>query len=161
MELVLDASALVGELFRQRGRRILTHPETALYMPPRQWDEALHEVERRVGHVAAQLDLDADELLDGARDLAEATIVVVPDDVYEGFLDAARERIDDPDDAPAVALALALDAGVWTRDRDFFGSGVATWRAEVLARVLECHERASRQRDGREGDVLGPDRPKA
>lgn len=81
-------------------------------MPPRQWHEALHELERRVGHVAAQLDLDADELLNGARALAEATIVVVPDDVYEGYLDEAR-------------------------DRDFFGSGIATWRAEILARVLE------------------------
>lgn len=132
MELVLDASALVGELFRQRGRRILTHPDTALCMPPRQWDESLHELDRRVHHVAAQLDVDVDELLNRARDLAEATIVVVPEEVYE-----ARDRIDDPDDAPAVALALALDAGVWTRDRDFFGSGIATWRAEVLARVLE------------------------
>jgi len=140
VEIVLDASALVGELFRHRGRRILTHPDTALYTPPQQWGETLHELDRRVGHVAAQLELDADELLNRARNLAEATIVVVPDEVYEGFLDEARDRIDDPDDAPAVALALALDAGVWTRDRDFFGSGVTTWRAEVLARVLDLDE---------------------
>lgn len=72
-----------------------------------------------------------------ARNLAEATIVVVPDEVYEGFLDEARDRIDDPDDAPAVAQSLALDAGVWTRERDFFRSGVATWRAEVMAHVLD------------------------
>lgn len=137
MELVLDASALVGELFRQRGRRILTHPDTVLYMPPRQWDEALHELDRRVAHVARELSVDADQLLDSAHALAEATVVVVPDEVYDDFLDQAHERIDDPDDAPAVALALALDAGVWTRDRDFFGSGVATWRAEVLARMLD------------------------
>ena len=137
MELVLDASALVGELFRQRGRRILTHPDVAAYIPPRQWDETLHELARRVSSVADQLEVDGDELLERARALAEATIVVVPETVYEAFLDEARERIDDPDDAPAVALALALDAGVWTRDRDFFGAGVATWRAMVLARVLD------------------------
>lgn len=137
MELVCDASALVGELFRQRGRRILTHPDVALYIPPHQWAETLHELARRVGDVADELGIDGDQLLERARALAESAVVVVPDDVYEPFMDEARDRINDPDDAPAVALALALDAGVWTRDRDFFGAGVATWRAEVLARVLD------------------------
>lgn len=139
MELVLDASALVGELFRRRGQRILTHPDVALYMPPPQWDEAWHELDRRVGHVAAQLDVDAADLLSSARALAESTVVVVPEDVSGAFTDEARVRIDDPDDVPAVALALATGAGVWTRDRDFFGAGVATWRTEVLARVLDLN----------------------
>ena len=33
----------------------------------------------------------------------------------------------DPDDWPIVALALAIDAPVWTEDTDFFGSGIAIW----------------------------------
>jgi len=33
----------------------------------------------------------------------------------------------DPDDWPVIALAIAINAPVWTEDPDFFGSGVATW----------------------------------
>jgi len=51
---------------------------------------------------------------------------------------AARLGLD-PEEllASARALALALDVGVWTHDQDFFGSGIPTWRTEVLLRVLE------------------------
>lgn len=137
MEVVVDASALVGELLRRRGRLILTHPEITLYMVPPQWDEALHELTRRVRHVAERLGLNVEELLTEARALAEATITVVPEEVYAPFLEEARRRIEDPDDRPTVALAMALGAGVWTSDLDFFGSGVVTWRTETLLRLLE------------------------
>lgn len=45
------------------------------------------------------------------------------------FETAARERLvlRDLDDWPALALALAVNAPVWTEDTDFFGTGVATW----------------------------------
>src|SRR5579872_2737319 len=41
----------------------------------------------------------------------------------------AKRRIAarDPDDWPVIALAIAINAPVWTEDPDFFGSGVATW----------------------------------
>jgi len=49
--------------------------------------------------------------------------------VYSENEVAARLRIAvrDPDDWPIVATALLLDCPVWTEDRDFFGSGLATW----------------------------------
>ncbi len=34
--------------------------------------------------------------------------------------------------APTVALALALDCGIWTNDRDFFGCGLPVWVTETL-----------------------------
>jgi predicted nucleic acid-binding protein len=42
---------------------------------------------------------------------------------------AARRRIAarDPGDWPLLALAMAINAPVWTEDPDFFGAGVATW----------------------------------
>lgn len=137
MDLVVDASALVGELLRRRGRRILTHPEVTLYMALPQWDEAMHELTSRIRHVAAHLGLEAEELLTEAQALAEATIVVVPKEVHAALEEEAHKRIDDPDDGPSAALALALGVGIWTHDQDFFGSGIATWRTEVLRRVLE------------------------
>lgn len=133
----VDASALVGELLRRRGRRILTHPQITLFMALPQWDEALYELGTRVRHVASRLGVEAEGLLNEAWGLAEMAIEVVPEEVYAPFQEEAHRRIEDPNDAPTVALALALEMGVWTHDRDFFGSGVATWRTETLLRVLE------------------------
>ena len=57
----------------------------------------------------------------------------MPTEAYAPFEATARGRIpQDPSDWPSVALALAIDAGVWTEDRDFFGSGLATWRTPIL-----------------------------
>ncbi len=137
LELIVDASALVGELLRRRGRRILTRPDLTLYMALPQWEEAIYELTHRVRHVAARLDLDPEELLASARALAEAVIEVVSEEVYAPFEEEARRRLEDPDDVPTAALALALGLGIWTKDQDFFGSGLATWRTEILLRVLE------------------------
>lgn len=75
---------------------------------------------RRRWAVAPALEL-LDALLTG--------IQVVEDALLAEFETAARERLAtrDPDDWPALALALALNAPVWTEDTDFFGTGVATW----------------------------------
>jgi predicted nucleic acid-binding protein len=35
-------------------------------------------------------------------------------------------------DWPVVATALLLQCPVWTEDRDFFGSGVATWTTATV-----------------------------
>jgi len=49
--------------------------------------------------------------------------------LYEQFEEPACARISsrDIDDWHVVAVALLLDCPVRTEDRDFFGSGVATW----------------------------------
>jgi len=66
-----------------------------------------------------------------ARLLAN-TDVVQPSG-YTSLLDEARRRIPpDPNDAPTVALALALNCCIWTADRDFFGCGVPVWITETL-----------------------------
>ena len=38
----------------------------------------------------------------------------------------------DPDDWPTVALAMVLDAGIWTGDADFRGCGLPTWATDTL-----------------------------
>ena len=57
------------------------------------------------------------------------TGVQVVEDALLGELETdAQRRIGarDPDVWMIVALAIALDAPVWTEDTDFFGTGVAT-----------------------------------
>lgn len=42
----------------------------------------------------------------------------------------------DIDDWPIAALALMLDCPIWTEDKDFFGSGIATWQTESVELYL-------------------------
>jgi len=53
--------------------------------------------------------------------LARRVVIVVPDSEFQGRLAEAAGLIPDPDDAPVVALALAIDnEGIWTfNTRDF------------------------------------------
>jgi predicted nucleic acid-binding protein len=41
-------------------------------------------------------------------------------------------------DWPVVALALTLNLPIWTEDRDFFGSGVATWTIDRIELYLQA-----------------------
>jgi predicted nucleic acid-binding protein len=75
------------------------------------------------------------DLLDNVLGLLQ-----VVDLEFFGHLEGeARGRIAarDPDDWPMVALALAVDAPLWTQDPDFFGSGIATWTTATVERYLE------------------------
>ena len=63
----------------------------------------------------------------------------VEESVYGEFESLARARIQvrDPDDWPVVAVALAVGCPIWTEDRDFFGSGIATWTTDRVEVYLE------------------------
>ena len=59
----------------------------------------------------------------------QAAVQVVGQAEYETMKPAALARIGprDPDDWQVLACALLLNCPVWTEDKDFFGTGVATW----------------------------------
>lgn len=73
-------------------------------------------------------------MLDGLARIVE----VVDCSLYEEQEEIARERIvaRDSEDWPIVAVALLLDTPVWTEDRDFFGSGIATWTSNRIELYL-------------------------
>ena len=48
MRLVVDANILVAEFIRKRGRELIVHPHLELYMAEKAWDEACHELSKRV-----------------------------------------------------------------------------------------------------------------
>ena len=79
-----------------------------------------------------------DELGAACVSAVEANVVILDEGIYAALEEEARERsLRDPRDWPAVASALALNAGVWTNDNDFLGTGVATWTTETLHRWLQ------------------------
>jgi predicted nucleic acid-binding protein len=142
MRLVADADVLVGELLRQRGQKLVTHTHLELYVAEHAWSEAHHELQRRADARVRRGQLDqavATALTERAWALAEAYVTVVPIEAYTFLEERARLRIPrDPNDWPTVALALVLDAGIWTNDGDFLGCGCATWVTEtLLAEIAE------------------------
>jgi hypothetical protein len=142
---VADASVLVGELLRKRGRELLARPDLRVFVAEQQWDEAQHELSRRLGILQSRgglTDKQRQALEHAVNDLVETrAIEVVPGDTYASLEQAATERIPrDQRDWPTVALAMALDAGILTGDNDFLGCGCPTWTMETLSRELERRE---------------------
>ncbi len=84
--------------------------------------------------------------METALGVAEGGMGVVPEAAYSGHMELAAYRIPrDPDDAPTVALALALGGaegrcGIWTNDGDFLGCGVPTWTTDTLLSHLHHAE---------------------
>ena len=105
-----------------------------LYVPARMWDEARHEVSRRLGvRVRKGLPQEiADRFWDAAVRLKKESVAEVPEELYEELRDEALSRLPrDPNDWQVVALALSL-GGEDIGAEDFFGCGVATWTADTL-----------------------------
>ncbi len=140
MRLVVDANVLVGELLRRRGRELIARPTLRLTITERAWDEARHELRRRAADMARHGRVQSGsgaELFAAALALAELHVAPAAADAYAHLETEARRRIPrDPDDWPTVALALALDAAIWTHDNDFLGCGVATWTTDTLLAQL-------------------------
>jgi predicted nucleic acid-binding protein len=134
--LVLDANILLRAVFGVRVRAILeSHEDVAAFYSP---DVCFEDARKYIPDIAGRRNFDSVvglALLDQIARIVE----VVDRSLYEDFEEMARARIQsrDPEDWPVVATALMLAAPIWTEDRDFFGSGVATWtsnRVEVFLR---------------------------
>lgn len=137
MNLVVDASVLVGEVLRARGLALLTHPELTLFQPEHAVGETRHELRRRGDGMVRSGRATPEEvaaLLDNALALLEATVIHVPESDYRPREAEARPRIPrDPNDWPLVALALHLGgAPILTLDGDFLGCGLPTWTPDTL-----------------------------
>ncbi len=141
MIIVADASVLVGELLRDRGRNLILHPQVQLVDAEHQWSEVEHELERRLSIMESRGRISAERrsVLEGAvQHLVDVQgIELIPRTAYEQFEEAARRRVPrDPNDWAPVALAMALDAGILTGDNDFLGCGCPTWTVETLRAEL-------------------------
>jgi predicted nucleic acid-binding protein len=142
MIVVADASVLVGELLRRRGRELLLHPDLHVVVAEDQWEETEHELSRRLGILESRARLIHDQRLaleQSVRELLDArAIEIVQRDTYASLEEAALRRVPrDARDWPTVALAMVLDVGILTGDNDFLGCGCPTWTFETLRRELE------------------------
>jgi predicted nucleic acid-binding protein len=134
--IVLDANILLRALFGKRVRGILKSYEDSVefYAP----DVCLADARKYVPSVAARREVDPALPESVLNDLFRGLIQVVDCGLYEEFEEQGRARISsrDVDDWPVVATALLLGAPIWTEDRDFFGSGIATWTSNKVELYL-------------------------
>jgi predicted nucleic acid-binding protein len=124
--LVVDAAIVVAALLgRSAGvfRRVTQDVSLATT------DRALAEATRRVG-----LGMQRPDLIDTLSNLV-AAVEVVPLDFLSHHIPQAQVALRDSipsrngstSDAHILALAWDLEAEIWSHDRDFAGTGVATW----------------------------------
>lgn len=139
MRLAVDANIPVGLLLRPSGRELLRDVRLVLYAADLAWAEAEHNLERRVAGMLRHGRLDpplARALLAEALQVGREQVRVVPTTSYRADEVAARRMPHDLTDWPTIAVALNLDAAIWTEDRHFHGCGVACWTTETLTREL-------------------------
>jgi predicted nucleic acid-binding protein len=94
-------------------------------------DTAFVEAEEYFPPIAAKRGLSAGQAIAAFERLGGLVQVLSRPD-YGEHESRARARIAqrDVEDWPVIACALALDCPIWTEDRDFFGTGVATWTCD-------------------------------
>lgn len=137
MNLVVDASVLVGEVLRSRGLALLGHPGLMLFQPEHAAGETAHELRRRtdrMAHSGRTTPQRASALLENALHFAASNVMVLGHGDYSPREAEARRRIPrDPNDWPLVALALHLgEVPILTTDGDFLGCGLPTWTPDTL-----------------------------
>jgi predicted nucleic acid-binding protein len=133
--LVLDAAILVAAARGRSSGAILEAARAAVLVTT---DRVVHETRRRI-----ELGLKRPDLL-AIIDALIAEMTVVPVAALASLLtqseialrEAVASRNGSSDDAHVLALAWSVEAEIWTTDRDFAGTGVASWSTPNLMRGL-------------------------
>ncbi len=133
--LVVDAAILIAAV---RGRSSAAVETAALARVLITTDRAVQEARRRI-----ELGLKRPDLL-AMVDVLMESIAVVPAADFESSLpdskfalkEAVTSRNGSVKDAHILALAWAADADIWSSDRNFAGTGVASWSTPNLMRGL-------------------------
>ena len=122
--IVVDANVLVSAVIGVAAKRALAAAAergVKFFVPEPQLAEAAAVLVYKLGVTRT----------DTERAMEWITVIVEPlaPSVYEVFEAPARGRLHErgQPDWPVLAAAMAFDGGIWSHDRDFFGTGVALW----------------------------------
>jgi predicted nucleic acid-binding protein len=131
--IVLDANVLMRAVLGRRVDRLLERfASQVTFLAP---EEAFDDVQEHLASVLTKRgELNALQPALEKLTLLRLAVRAVDPSEYEVMKPAALARIGprDPDDWPILACALALNCPIWTEDRDFFGTGVATWTTALV-----------------------------
>jgi predicted nucleic acid-binding protein len=138
--IILDANILIRAVLGRRVRELLEkygRDKPVFYTPDIAYtDAALYLPDILTKRGKSSVDVSA------ALEYLEDIVMPLGVDFYGAFEALARERIRrrDEEDWPILAAALALSCPVWTEDRDFFGTGIATWNTDSIEIFLRDTE---------------------
>lgn len=134
--LVLDANILIRAVL---GRRVfdllIKYQANVIFYCP---EDCFKEARKYLPGICTKRKLELSASLE-ILDKLEVIVQSISHIVYEPYkrMACGRVGIRDLNDWPVVAVALAFELAIWTEDKDFFGSGIATWttdRVEIYLR---------------------------
>jgi predicted nucleic acid-binding protein len=134
--LVLDANILVRAVLGVRARSLIERyaGPVELFVP----ESAIAEVQEHLPAIHSKRGLPPEPAM-AIFERLRPFIHELPQSLYAAQEAHSKERLSsvDEEDWPVLACALGLECAIWTEDRDFFGTGVATWtsaRVEIYLR---------------------------
>ncbi len=126
---VADANVLLSALAQKAAAKVLSH-DLEIYTTAFTWGE----VEEYLPHMGQRYNI-PDFLL--RRALSVLPVIVKSRAFYRQRMTEAKNRMRDPEDVDLSALALHLNAPVWTNDNDFKDVG---WKMYTTAQLLKALE---------------------
>ena len=133
--IVLDANILIRAVLGRRVRELIfNNVATVKFFAP---DVAYADARKYLPALLKKRGVDSNVLM-LVLDRLEGVVQSIDAELYEGMQQQALKRIAvrDEDDWPVLACAMTLGCSVWTEDKDFFGTGVATWTSDRIALYL-------------------------
>jgi len=133
--LVLDANILIRAVLGRRVRQILRkYANSVDFCAP---GICFDDARKYAADIAQRKGISLAETL-AFMEQIEAIVQAVDGRLYQSYEQHARRRIErrDSDDWPIIAVAMIFDCPIWTEDRHFFGSGIATWTTDVVELYL-------------------------
>jgi len=133
--LVVDAAILVAAVRGRSSGALLTAAREVILVTT---DRVVQEARRRIARGLKRPDLLGvlDDLTELLTIVPIAALQPIMTRCEETLRDAVPSRNGSVRDAHVLALAWSVEADVWTTDRDFAGTGVATWSTPNLMRGL-------------------------
>jgi predicted nucleic acid-binding protein len=129
--IVIDANILIRAVLGKKVRDTIQTfaPTTQFFTPDLCYDDAV----KYLPILFAKRNLPSEDALDVLTSLT-CLIQIVDNSLYSLYEAEAKQRIAvrDINDWSIVAVSLMLDCPIWTEDRDFFGTGVATWTSDRI-----------------------------
>jgi predicted nucleic acid-binding protein len=139
--LVVDAAILIAAARGRSSGAVLAAARAAVLTTT---DRAIAETRRRIdlGLKRPELHPIIDALLAEMTVVPIAALSALLPQAAIALTDAVASRNGSVNDAHLLALAWSLDADIWTTDRDFAGTGVASWSTPNLIRELALASRS-------------------
>jgi len=133
--LVVDAAILIAAARGRSSGAVLAAARAAALVTT---DRAVAEARRRIefGLKRPELQPIVDALVAEMTVVPVAALSMLLPRATIALTDAVASRNGSINDAHLLALAWSADADLWTTDRDFAGTGVATWSTPNLIRAL-------------------------